>query len=115
MTSKDPPICARNPKKKDKVKCNWCNKPPMLGNNFPNHVCVPAARYMSYTLVVPKGQTSIASMFLKATKEKEKIQVEERVEEPQPMEEETEEQQEMETEANLDIQEQYVCFRPCIR
>ena len=98
MTNKDPPKCAKNPKKKDKVKCNWCNKPPMLGNNFPNHVCVPTARYMSYKLIAPKGQTSIASMFSKTVKEKEKTEVEDQTEEQQPMEEETEELQELEEE-----------------
>lgn len=64
----DPPKISRNPKKKDKIKCNWCDK-EMLGNNFGTHKCIPTATYKSYTLVVPKGQVSIANMFPKAQKE----------------------------------------------
>ena len=64
MVTNRPPKCTRNPKKHEKVKCNWCNKKPMWGNNFTTHKCIPTRKWMSYTIV---GQTSVASMFAPAS------------------------------------------------
>ena len=59
MATNKPPKCTRNTKNNERVKCNWCNKKPMWGNNFTTHKCVPARAYMSYKII---GLTSVASM-----------------------------------------------------
>ena len=66
MSSTEHPKSTKHPEKNERVQCNWCKK-KLLGNNFPNHVCIsPSVPHMSYNACI-QGVSSITTFFGSST------------------------------------------------